>query len=74
MKMRYCLLSTFGLEGICEIDRHFDSLANYQLSFFTVYFVYLSISFCIFELCTIHALGTMQILSVGMRHLSRSVS
>ncbi|KAF5818606.1 hypothetical protein HanXRQr2_Chr02g0067261 [Helianthus annuus] len=34
MRMRYCLLSVFGLEGICGIDWHYDTLAYYQLSLF----------------------------------------
>ncbi|MFS8002652.1 hypothetical protein Hanom_Chr13g01204621 [Helianthus anomalus] len=40
VRVRNCLLSVFGLDGICGIDWHIDSL-TYQLSHFPlVYFVY----------------------------------
>ncbi|KAJ0940065.1 hypothetical protein HanRHA438_Chr02g0068441 [Helianthus annuus] len=52
MRMRYCLLSVFGLEGICEIDWHYDTLAYYQLSLFhcillyyLLFIIYLFLSF-----------------------------
>ncbi|MFS8024674.1 hypothetical protein Hanom_Chr16g01466161 [Helianthus anomalus] len=39
VRMMFCLLSVFGLKGVCGIDCHFDSLSNYQLSPFHFMFL-----------------------------------
>ncbi|MFS7903637.1 hypothetical protein Hanom_Chr01g00026361 [Helianthus anomalus] len=47
VRIRNCLLSAFGLEGVCGIDWHVDSL-TYQLSHFSTCIFF--ISYLVFSL------------------------